>query len=64
MTSMGGSANEQVDDHAPFWKYATKVEKLEGEEKIGDRSVVIALKYLMDHIQRSRSSHVDKRIRN
>ena len=54
MTSMKGSSSGVVDDHAPLWKFVTKVKKLKGEEEIESESVVIALKHSMDHIQESR----------
>jgi len=54
MTSIEGSSDEIVDDHAPLWKYVINVKKLERKKEIGDESVVIALKHSMDHTQKSR----------
>ena len=54
MTSMEDSSGGIVADHAPIWKYVTKVRKLKGEEKISDGNVVITLKHSMNHTQESR----------
>ena len=52
MTSMEGFSSGIADDHAPLWKYITKVKKLKREE-IDEESIVIALKDSMTHAQES-----------
>jgi len=53
MTSIEGSSSVPVDDHAPLWKFVTKLEKIEGEEEIGSENVVISLNHSMDLILKS-----------
>ena len=53
MTSIEGSSSGLVDDHAPPWKFITKLEKIERGEEIESENVVIVLNHSMDLILKS-----------